>query len=55
MKAEKEKIVYNGVVITKLPNGKYIWLDNETTLEQCKKEIDDEYGGKSPLGSFFSV
>jgi hypothetical protein len=49
---QNQKLIYKGVVITKLPDGKWMWYDNHTTLAQCKKEIDKEFGGRSPLRMF---
>lgn len=45
----KKTTIYKGVVIHHKPNGKFTWYSKETTLKQCKKEIDKEFGGKHPL------
>ena len=55
-KNKKETVIYKGVVITKLSSGKYRWFrDNELSLDECKAEIDAEFGGKSPLGDVFTI
>ena len=49
------RIIYKGVVITPLPSGKYRWWKKDQTLAECKKDIDKDFGARSPLGHVFSL
>lgn len=48
-------IIHRGICITPLPNGKFMWLDQELSLDECKRQIDKTYGGKPPTGNMFTI